>query len=147
MSWVVWLIIAVVCLVIETATVDFTFMMLASAALITTGVSVATENLIIQILVFAVAATLLVFFVRPWAKDKMNPRGAEAGNVYGIIGKTARALTQITSESGRVKIGGDVWSARAQAAHISEGSEVTIVKIEGVVAVVSPSETRGESEK
>ncbi|MCF2706185.1 NfeD family protein [Arcanobacterium haemolyticum] len=136
MSWIVWLIIAVVCIIVETVTVDFTFLMLAGAALIATGVSAFTHNLIIQVVIFAIASIILVLFARPWAKNKMNPRGAQAGNVYSQVGRAARTLTLVDAHAGRVKIGGDVWSARTDDGQIPEGSDVVVVRIDGAVAVV-----------
>ena len=138
MAWPIWLIIAIVCLIIETFTIDFTFIMLAGGALVTTGVALGTENLAIQVIAFSVSSILLVLFVRPWAKRHINPKGQAMGNVYAQVGKSAVALTVDDSNAGRVKIGGDVWSARSTGARIEADSDGVVVPIDGAVAVVEP---------
>ena len=143
MSWLVWLIIAIVCLIIETFTVDFTFLMLAGAALLTAGVAATTGSLVIQIIAFSIISVVLVAFARPWAKRHINPKGSAMGNVYGRVGKSAKTLTIVDSDAGRVKIGGDVWSARTTGPTIAKDVDVVVVKIDGAVAVVevrSPEE-------
>lgn len=136
MSWAIWLIIAIVFLILETFTVDFTFLMLAGGALVATGVAAGTDNLVIQIVVFALTSVLLVAFARPWAKKHINVKGPAAGNVYGQVGKSAQTLTVVDQSAGRVKIGGDVWSARSTGASIPQDTGVVVVEIDGAVAVV-----------
>ena len=137
MGWPVWLIIAIVCLIIETFTIDFTFVMLAGGALVTTGVAFATGNLAIQVVVFSVSSIVLLLFARPWAKRHINPKGSNIGNVANQVGKPAKALTVVDANAGRIKIGGDVWSARSTGARIEPGTDVVVVHIDGAVAVVS----------
>ncbi len=138
MAWHIWLIIAIVCFIIETFTVEFTFLMLGGAALVTTGVAFGTDSLAWQIIAFGVASIVLILFARPWAKNKMNPKGPAAGNVYGQVGKSGRSLTLIDESAGRVKIGGDVWSARSTGGTIAQGTDVVVVAIDGATAVVAP---------
>ncbi|MCI1675560.1 MAG: NfeD family protein [Ancrocorticia sp.] len=138
MGWPLWLIIAIVCLIIETFTLDFTFIMLAGGALVTTAVAVGTGNLAIQVVVFSIASVLLVLFARPWAKEHINIKGSSIGNVENHVGKPARTLTAVDSHAGRVKIGGDVWSARTDGGAIEAGADVVVVRIDGAVAVVAP---------
>ena len=91
MSWYIWLIVAIVCFIIETFTVEFTFLMLGGSALIATGVAFGTESIVWQVLAFSLAALVLILFARPWALKKMNPKGAAAGNVYGQVGSGSHA--------------------------------------------------------
>ena len=141
MSWYIWLIVAIVCFIIETFTVEFTFLMLGGSALVATGVAFGTDSLVWQVIAFSVAALVLILFARPWALKKMNPQGPAAGNVYGQVGKLARTLTGVDERSGRVKIGGDVWSARSTGGLIPERAEVVVVHIDGATAVVAPRPT------
>ena len=138
MAWHIWLIIAIVCFIIETFTVELTFLMLGGAALVSTGVAFGTDSLAWQIIAFCVASVVLILFARPWAKNKMNPKGPAAGNVYGQVGKPGRSLTLIDEGAGRVKIGGDVWSARTTGGTIAQGTDVVVVAIDGATAIVAP---------
>ncbi|MBR6459281.1 MAG: NfeD family protein [Actinomycetaceae bacterium] len=137
MDWLVWLVIALVCVAIEVFTTDFTFLMLAGGALVATGTAAATDNIWIQVIAFGIVAVLLLLLVRPWAKNHFNVRGSRVGSAQVLIGKKATAVTDIDESAGRVKIVGDVWSARSASGFIPQGSEVTVVELEGVTAIVA----------
>ena len=137
MDWLVWLVIALVFVAVEVFTTDFTFLMLAGGALVATGAAAATDNIWIQVGVFSVVAILLLVIVRPWAKNRFNVRGSRVGSAQVLIGKMAVAVTDIDESAGRVKIVGDVWSARSASGPIPQGSEVTVVELEGVTAIVA----------
>lgn len=136
MDWEIWLLVALVCIIVECLTVDFTFLMLAGGALAGMGVSYATDSFAAQVVVCGIVSVVLLILVRPWVKNHFNPKGSATGSVEGNIGRSARALTAIDGTSGRVKIGGDVWSAYSPDGYIPEGSPVIVVGIEGAQAVV-----------
>lgn len=137
MDWIVWLVIALVCVAIEVFTTDFTFLMLAGGALVATGTAAATDNIWIQVIAFGIVSILLLVLVRPWAKNRFNVRGSRVGSAQVLIGKKATAVTDIDESAGRVRIVGDVWSARSASGFIPQGSEVTVVELEGVTAIVA----------
>ncbi len=138
MDWEIWGIIALCCIVLEFLTVDFSFLMIAGGAFVAAIVSVGTGNIVAQVASFSVVSILLLTIVRPWAKNRFNPKATKVGSVQDQIGKRARALTVIDEDAGRVRIGGDVWSSRSTSGVIPEGSDVIVTDIEGVVAVVAP---------
>lgn len=145
MNWIIWLVIALVCIAIEVFTVDFTFLMLAGGALVATGAAVATDNIWVQVIVFGIVSILLLILVRPWAKNRFNVRGSRVGSAQVLIGKNAVAVTDIDEGAGRVKIVGDVWSARSKSGFIPQGSDVTVVELEGVTAIVAPVESANDA--
>ncbi len=138
MPWTVWLIAGLVALAIEIFTTDFTFLMLGAGAIAAAGAAAAIGNIWIQILVFAVVAASLLVLVRPWAKNHFNVAGSRAGSADVLVGKDAIAVTAVDSVAGRVKISGDVWSARSAGGPIAAGSTVRVVAIDGATAVVEP---------
>lgn len=136
MSWIIWLIAALVLAILETMTVDFTFLMFAGGALAAAGVSAAVSQLWVQVVVFGIFSLVLLLVVRPWAKRHIN-RGAERiSNVRALEGKTALTLTPVDVHGGRIKVGGEVWSARTEGEEIAEDEDVEIVRIDGAHAVV-----------
>lgn len=139
MGWEIWLLIALGCVIIECLTVDFTFLMFAGGSLFGAGVSTLSDSLVIQLVCACTVALLLLLLVRPWIKNRFNPRGSATGSVQGNVGKSARTLTAVDPTSGRVKIGGEVWSARSESGYIPEGLEVIVVDIDGAQAVVRSS--------
>lgn len=138
MAWGIWAIIAAVLFIVEMLTVDFTFIMIAGGALAATAVSAVGGNLVLQIAAFAVVTTLLLFFVRPWAREHINNSAAGESNIYALTGRIATTLTPVDAFNGRVKVGGDVWSARSAEGEIGSGQNVIIQSVDGAQLVVSP---------
>lgn len=139
MSWIVWLIIGLAALIVEIFTTDFTFIMLAAGALAAAGMAVAVTNIWIQVAVFAVVAVSLLVLVRPWAKNHFNVKGSKAGSADVLVGRSAIAVTDVDGRAGRVKISGDVWSARTNGVAIASGCPVRVTAIDGATAVVEPA--------
>lgn len=137
MSWAIWAIIAIVLLILETLTVDFFFLMISLGAFATTIVAIFNLNLPLQVIVFAIVSILALLFIRPFARKHINSNTGKDSNVYALKGREAIALNEITDNSGRVKIGGEVWSARSGDGNtISAGEEVLVAKIDGAYAIV-----------
>ena len=57
----------------------------------------------------------------------------------GLVGRSARVVQAVTETDGRVKLGGDTWSARIpQGGRVCEpGEEVRVISISGATAIVS----------
>ena len=138
MAWGTWAIIAIVLLIVEMFTVDFTFLMLAGGALAATLASFFGAGIAVQIIAFVIVSAALLLFVRPLIKKHLNAKamGGES-NVYAMAGKRARALTDVNEASGRVKVGGEVWSARSESGVIPAESEVVVVSVQGAHVVVA----------
>ncbi|WP_136193233.1 MULTISPECIES: NfeD family protein [Actinomyces] len=149
MTWLWWIGAALVLGVIETATADLTFLMLAGGALGGALTAALGGPIWLQAIVFALVATLLLVAVRPWAKRHLAATTPEMRtNAAARIGRDATALTVIDTRDGRINLDGEEWSARlAQgpeaygtnaAAHVEPGARVRVVAIDGAVAVVTP---------
>ena len=59
-----------------------------------------------------------------------------------LVGRRAQVLEEVTEHGGRVRIGGEVWSARSydETLVIPAGSAVDVMQIEGATALVYPRE-------
>ncbi len=137
MTWMTWLIIAIVLGIIEMLTIEFTFLMFAGGALAAAIAGGFTDNVAIQIIVFALVSTILLFTVRPWARRMIDQTSPEnRTNVDSLPGQIAEALTDVTARGGRVKLDGEVWSARTYGSPIPEGSIVVVSRIDGAHAIV-----------
>lgn len=150
MAWLWWIGASLVLGVIETLTVDLTFLMFAGGALGAAGAAALGAPLWGQVLVFALVSTLLLVAVRPWAKRHLLSGTPEMRtNAEARIGRQAVALTAIDVRGGRVRLDGEEWSARlAQTTgtdgggtpgRVEPGTTVTVTDIDGAVAVVSPA--------
>ena len=93
---------------------------------------------LVSALVFGGASVLLLFAVRPALKRRLT-RSIESGPMHSaaLVGKGAVVVTRVDSHGGQVKIGGDLWSARALGDAVLEpGDQVTVVDISGATALV-----------
>ncbi|MBE6475106.1 MULTISPECIES: NfeD family protein [Actinomyces] len=149
MIWLWWIGAALVLGVIETATADLTFLMLAGGALGGALAAALGAQVWVQAIVFAVVAALLLLAVRPWAKRHLAATTPQMRtNAEARIGRSATALTVIDARDGRINLDGEEWSARLAdtpeaygsntAAHVDPGAGVRVVAIDGAVAVVVP---------
>ncbi|MDO5025816.1 MAG: NfeD family protein [Trueperella sp.] len=137
MAWGIWAIVGVVLLILETLTVDFTFLMVAAGAFAAAGVSaVAPDSLLLQILAGALVAILLLLFVRPYIKRHINDRATGSSNIDALRGQSAYTLTTVDVTGGRVKIGGEVWTAKSYGPSIPADTQVVVTGVEGASAVV-----------
>lgn len=141
--WQFWLIAAGIFFVGEIITVGFLIFWLGIAALITMVVSFFTSNLIIQTAVFVISSAILIFATKPLV-NKVSKKDTVPTNVFSIIGKKAIVVKDINciNGTGQIKVNGEIWSAEGvDGTDIKEGSEVEIVEIKGVKAIVSPIKT------
>ena len=145
-AWLWWVGAALVLAVIQLLSVDLVFVMLAGGALGGAIVSWAGGPLWLQIVVACVVATLLLATLRPWLLRHLRERvPLVETNAAAHIGRIAVVVADVTEHSGRVKLAGEVWSARLDddgdpttSARVPEGSDVRVVRIDGATAVVAP---------
>ena len=138
--WQAWLIIAGLFFVGEIATVGFLIFWFGVGALIAMLVSFFTSNIIIQTTIFVISSTILIFATKPFVKKFADVKKTNT-NVYSIIGKTALVIKTIDPihSVGQIKINGEVWTAESENNQvIDEGSEVEVLEIKGVKAIVKP---------
>lgn len=141
MAWLWWLGAALVLGVVEMLTVDLIFLMLAGGALAAMFTGLVGGPFWSQLLVFAVVSAVLLLAVRPWAKDWLQRSTPPTfTNAQAQVGRPATVLLDVTEHSGRVKLLGEVWTARTEqpGAVLPAGTPVRVVRIEGAIAVVEP---------
>ncbi len=136
--WQIWLIISGLFFVLEMITVGFLVFWFGIGALFAMVTSFFTDSITIQTAVFLISSTALLFLTKPFVK-KFSRKDTVKTNAYSVIGKTGVVVKEInpTEGVGQVKIGGEVWSAKAEDV-IPIGSQVEVVEIDGVKAVVKP---------
>lgn len=138
--WQMWLIISGIFFVAEMITVGFLVFWLGVGALFAMVVSLFTDNLIIQTSTFVISSTLLLFLTKPLVK-RISHSDKVKTNAYSIIGKKGIVTIEINSKKGigQIKVGSEIWTAKSSTDDIiAEGTEIEIVEISGVKAVVTP---------
>lgn len=139
--WLVWLLIAVVMFIIEIFTPGFFSACLGIAAAINAILVLIFPNLstILQIVIFSILSILSFITIRPFALKYLYKKSNNIGtNADGLIGKRGRIIKPITPSSyGSLKIYGDELMALSEdGSPIEEGSEVEIIKLDGIKVVV-----------
>jgi membrane protein implicated in regulation of membrane protease activity len=137
-AWVWWLIAAVGLGIPLVVTAMPEFGMLAVGAVAAAGTAGLGGDVVLQVLVFAAVSVALIGVVRPIAARHRAQRPQLATGVDALRGKQALVLERVDGAGGRIKLAGEVWSARSldagQAYEV--GQEVDVVEIEGATAIV-----------
>lgn len=137
-AWVWWLIGAAALGIplVLTAMPEFGMLSVgAVAGAVTAGLGGGT---VLQVVVFAAVSVALIAVVRPVAARHRAQRPELATGVEALKGKTAVVLERVDSSGGRIKLAGEIWSARAldTAQSYEAGREVDVVEIDGATAIV-----------
>ena len=141
-SWIAWLVLAALLGVAEVMTTTLAFGLLAVAAAAAAIVGVVGLGLPFQIAAFAVAAGAGLGVVRPLAVRHIRQPPMLRTGTSALVGRPASVIEEVTAAGGRVRIGGELWSARSydEAQVIPAGSTVDVFAIEGATALVHPRE-------
>src|SRR2546423_2636891 len=101
-------------------------------------VALAGVGVVLQLVVFIGASVGSFLSLRPIAKAHLHmPAGLRTGTA-ALEGSKAVVLQRVDANGGRVRIGGEEWSARAfmEDGVYEPGARVEVVKIEGATALV-----------
>ena len=138
-SWIAWVIAAVLLAIGEVLTPGLFFLgpvaLAAGAAAVTAALSAAVW---LQVVVFAAASLASLAFLRPLARRHLTMPAALRTGSAALEGAPATVLQRVDGDGGRVRIGGEVWSARAYVPDqvFEPGAKVEVAKIEGATALV-----------
>ena len=141
-EWIIWVILAVVLGVAEIFTLTAALGLLGVAALLTALTAAIGLPVPLQIIVFALSSTAGMVVLRPLAVRHLKQPPLQRFGVEALVGKPAYVVSEVTGRDGRVRIGGEEWSARAydETLVIPPGATVDIIEIEGATALVYPRE-------
>jgi membrane protein implicated in regulation of membrane protease activity len=138
-AWVVWAIGAAILAAGEAATAALVLGPLALAAAVAAIVGAAGAGFGIQVLAFILGSVAALGILRPIAKRHMRMPAHVRTGAAALIGCSATVLEQVDRDGGRVKIGGEIWSARSydEDQVIEPGDRVEVLKIDGATALVA----------
>lgn len=136
---IIWMAAIVVCVVLELSTVSLTCIWFALGALAALLASLFHAAVWLQVVWFFVISILALVLTRPLVKKFINGK-TQPTNADMLIGQTCVVLEPISnlSETGAVKVGGKVWTARSTDGTVfAPGERVVAVRIEGVKLIVA----------
>ena len=144
MEAVIWLVLMVVFLAAEAATVSMVSLWFAAGSLVALAVSLLGGPIWLQVVLFLAVSAGLLACLRPLVRSKFIPKLART-NVDSMLGSQGYVTADIDnmSATGKVKLGAMEWTARSTSGKvIPAGTLVKVDKIEGVKAFVSPAEIK-----
>ncbi|MEU0836411.1 NfeD family protein [Streptomyces sp. NPDC056231] len=137
-AWVWWLIGAVGLGIPLVLTAMPEFGMFAVGAVVAAVVAALGGGIVAQVLVFVVVSVALIAVVRPIATRHRADRPQLATGIDALKGRQAVVLERVDGSGGRIKLAGEIWSARAYDGDQSfePGRQVDVVDIDGATALV-----------
>ena len=141
-SWIVWLVLAAVLGVAEVMTTTLALGLIAAGAVVAGVVGAAGVGLPFQLAAFGVASAAGLVLVRPIAMRHIKQPPVLRTGTSALVGRSAKVVEAVTDDGGKVRIGGELWSARPydESQVIPVGSTVDVFAIEGATALVHPRE-------
>ncbi len=139
--WLIWIIISIVCLILELSSGDFFILCFAIGAAVAAIIAGCGFSLTWQIIIFAIISALSLLLVRPKLLKKLHkPNKERLSNAEALIGQTGRVSEEIDANGfGRVAIDGDDWKARSSdGSAIEKGARVRVVKMDSIILTVKP---------
>jgi membrane protein implicated in regulation of membrane protease activity len=136
---VIWLIAAVLLAIGELLTPGLFFLgpvaLAAVGAAVTAGVG---GGIVLQLIVFIAVSLASLAFLRPIARRHIRMPALTRTGTAALVGTKALVLQRVDVNGGRVRIGGEEWSARAffEEQTLEPGTRVEVAKIEGATALV-----------
>lgn len=144
-SWVFWLALILVFIVVEVLSLSFVFLMLAVGSLGGLVAGLIGAPWWVQIIVAGALSLILLFFVRPPLLHAMK-RGSDGvrSNLDALLGLSGTVVVAFDDGRGQVKLAnGETWTSRLVAgtdgSTLAEGEKVIVTSIDGATAVVTPA--------
>jgi membrane protein implicated in regulation of membrane protease activity len=138
-AWLAWAIAALLLAVGEILTPGLFFLGPVALAAIAAAVAALVGGAVwLQLVVFVVASVASLGVLRPLARAHLHMPAALRTGTAALEGARAIVLQRVDQNGGRVRIGGEEWSARSFMADqtFEPGAQVEIMKIEGATALV-----------
>ena len=136
---IIWLVLLIVFIAVEAATLGLVCIWFAGGALIALIVAALKGPVWLQLVLFLITALVLLIFTRPVAVKYFNKDRVKT-NVGSIIGKQGIVTAEIDNlqATGKVAVSGQEWTARSieEGIIIPEGAVVQVEAVSGVKLMV-----------
>ena len=138
---ILWLVLLIVFLGTEAATLGLTTIWFAGGALAAVIAALLQAPVFVQVILFFLVSLVLLFFTRPVAVKYFNRERVKT-NVESLVGRQGIVISEIDNLQGigQITVGGQEWSARSveEDVQIPVGAVVNIVAVSGVKLMVKP---------
>jgi len=136
-----WVVVMLVCIVIESLTVTLTTVWFAAGAFVTVFISMTPLAFRWQLLLFMTVSFPLLFQTRTAAVRKLLQKKNQRTNVDALIGMEVLLTKKITEfEKGEIRCDGKMWSAQsADGTGIPVHTVCRIIGIQGNTVILVPA--------
>jgi membrane protein implicated in regulation of membrane protease activity len=140
--WVFWIIAAAVLGLAELLTTTLALALIAVGALAAALASAVGGGVVLQLATFVVVSLAGIVLIRPIGLKRLRGRPGLRTGAAALVGMTGYVLSDVTPHGGRIRIGGEEWSARSydEMSVIPSGATVDVLLIKGATALVHPRE-------
>ncbi|HWC21463.1 MAG TPA: NfeD family protein [Flexivirga sp.] len=147
MAALIWFAGGVLLAAAEALSGDFVLLMIGGGALAAALASFLGAPLWLATIVFAVVSIGLVFGLRPVLKRHLLSTPETPTGIDALRGQEATVLQAFGNDGGRVRIGGEVWTARPADENdtFRTGESVIVQDIDGATAVVKRGDDSWQS--
>ncbi len=137
MVLIFWMVILILCIVIEVLTLGLTTIWFAAGALVAIFAALLYAPIFVQVILFLLVSLTLLFFTRPIAVKYFN-RDRVKTNVESMVGRQAIVTGEIDNvqATGQVTVSGQEWSARSWDDKVRIPAGAVVVAISGVKLIV-----------
>jgi membrane protein implicated in regulation of membrane protease activity len=134
----VWVVIAAVLAVGEVFTLTFLLGLIAAAAVAAAVAAALGGGVVVQLIVFIAVSIASIALLRPIAKAHLRTPARLRTGTAALVGARAVVVERVDDDGGRVRIGGEEWSARSfvEGQVIEPGTRVEVAQIQGATALV-----------
>jgi len=138
-DWVIWTLVAVALAVGEIFTLSFFLAPVAVAAVLAAAVALAGGGVELQVASFVLASLASLAFIRPIVRRHLRMPPELRTGTAALVGSSAVVLERVDGNDGRIRLAGEVWTARAydETQSHEPGERVTVLEIQGATALVS----------
>ncbi|MCR5261448.1 MAG: NfeD family protein [Candidatus Gastranaerophilales bacterium] len=138
--WLILLIISVAFLIMEMFTPTLFFINLSIAAAVSAFIAYCGYSGTVITFVFLIISIATIGLIRPILLGKMQNKKEQTGMDDKYIGKTAKVITNVTKDDGRVSIYGEEWQAKldqtSQDEVVNAGEQVKIISVDSIIFTV-----------
>lgn len=142
-TWLIWLGLFIILIVIELITVGLTTIWFAGGALAAILADILGAGILAQILIFLAVSCVLLVFTRPWAIKHLNQKRVRT-NYEGEIGKIIKLTEKVDNrnQTGKSVIDGREWTVRSRDDReiLEAGSLAKVLAVSGVKLIVEKYE-------
>jgi membrane protein implicated in regulation of membrane protease activity len=139
--WAVWMVLAVALGMAEMLSLDLVLLMLAVGAVVGALAALASFPVILQVLLAGGGAAAMLSLVRPNLLRHLHGGPDLVTGTGKLVGQQGLVTEELSAHHpGRVKVGGEIWSAQPydESLVIPSGATVEVFAIRGATAFVHP---------